>query len=196
MKSGDLLVAFDGNGNQAKAKIVEIKKREMLCQVIESGYDPGDLPGDVEVAVALPKGDRQKLIVERLVEMGIHRLIPLQTSAKCGGGYRRCHCTIATLRCGGEQAVGAQSTSKDRSRSDLFRVHSSLTATGSDPLGSSSLCAQRFDLSTLGRSVRVHDFAIAIGPEGGLTEREVDQPWIRVGSLSTWGLESCGWSRR
>ncbi len=188
MKLGDLLVAFDGKGNQAKARIVEIKKREMLCQVIESAYDPGDLPGDVEVAVALPKGDRQKLIVERLVEMGIHRLIPLQTARSVAEGTEG---AIARLQ---RYAVEA---SKQSGRNRLLRIevaqnyseyiHRShpqeLVRWVAHPYAPNGSISQ-----PLVAASESHSFAIAIGPEGGLTEREVDQAldqgWksLRLGS--------------
>jgi 16S rRNA (uracil1498-N3)-methyltransferase len=38
-----------------------------------------ELPFDLTLGVALPKGDRQKWLVEKVVELGVTRLVPLRT---------------------------------------------------------------------------------------------------------------------
>ena len=38
-----------------------------------------ELPFDLTLGVALPKGDRQKWLVEKAVELGVTRIVPLRT---------------------------------------------------------------------------------------------------------------------
>ena len=38
-----------------------------------------ELPREIVVGVALPKADRQRWLIEKLVELGVARVVPLQT---------------------------------------------------------------------------------------------------------------------
>ncbi len=80
MAVGDELQAFDGRGHVAMAKIQTLQKREVVCESYDYRFDPVELPGEVSMAVAMPKGDRQRLVIEKLVELGVHELIPLESS--------------------------------------------------------------------------------------------------------------------
>ena len=77
-KVGDQIGLFDGKGVEYEAQIVAISKKSASLEVISSQSKP-DLTPELTIAVALPKGDRQKFLVEKLVELGANKLIPLGT---------------------------------------------------------------------------------------------------------------------
>ena len=78
-KCGDLVTLFDGNGREFHAEITDTQKDRVALWILETRIVDTEPQLQVTIAVSLPKGDRQKWLVEKLTELGCHRLIPLQT---------------------------------------------------------------------------------------------------------------------
>lgn len=74
---GHRCIVFDGRGRVAEAIFREVEKRSASVEVRAVKHSPRDLPGDVVLGVSMPKGDRQKDVVEKACELGIHRLVPI-----------------------------------------------------------------------------------------------------------------------
>jgi len=79
-QTGDIVILFDGNGNEATATIEAVSKRSVEATIQAHAFAPRDHSGRLNFAVALPKGDRQKSTIEKLVELGADSLTPLATS--------------------------------------------------------------------------------------------------------------------
>lgn len=77
---GEEVVLFDGTGVEAHARVADISRRVVTLEVIARSQPRRELPGCLTVAVALPKGERQRFLVEKCVELGVHRLQPLHTA--------------------------------------------------------------------------------------------------------------------
>jgi len=75
---GDTVVAFDGSGVEWPAVVAAIGRDEVALDVGDAVERPGPAVA-VTIAVALPKGERQKWLVEKLTELGVARLVPLVT---------------------------------------------------------------------------------------------------------------------
>jgi len=78
-KPGDELTLFDGSGAEFKARIESIGKHSVALAIVERRETTRELPFSLTLAVALPKGERQKWLVEKATELGVTRLIPLIT---------------------------------------------------------------------------------------------------------------------
>ena len=79
-KIGDAVRLFNGRGSEWPAQVVQIGRDTVSLEI---GAACVDRPSDsrlLTVAAALPKGDRQKWMVEKLTELGVGRLIPLATT--------------------------------------------------------------------------------------------------------------------
>src|SRR5262245_60455622 len=76
---GDEVVLFDGSGAEFGARITGLKKNTVELVVLERREISRELPIPLTLAVALPKGDRQKWLVEKATELGVTRLVPLIT---------------------------------------------------------------------------------------------------------------------
>ena len=76
---GDEVSAFDGRGGEAKCAITHVSHRRMELQVLARSDSDRELAVAVHFLVALPKGDRQKSLVDFLVQLGVHSLRPLIT---------------------------------------------------------------------------------------------------------------------
>ena len=76
-KIGDELALFDGSGKEYRAKIVSISKDRVDLDVLETRVDDREPSLALTVVMALPKGERQKWAIEKLVELGVKRVVPL-----------------------------------------------------------------------------------------------------------------------
>lgn len=79
MKSGETITLFDGLGKQAQAILRHVGKRSSLLEVGCVEFRSGVLPFHLTIATALPKGDRESFMVEKLTELGVQEIVPLQT---------------------------------------------------------------------------------------------------------------------
>lgn len=77
---GDTIVLFDGTGNQAIATIHSLDKRSVTATIGSYLFAPRDHSGRLHFAIAMPKGDRQRNTIEKLVELGVDSLSPLETA--------------------------------------------------------------------------------------------------------------------
>lgn len=75
---GDEVIVFSGTGCEWPARVTHVARDAVALEVGTARVDPPPLVS-LALAVALPKGDRQKWLVEKLTELGVGRLVPLQT---------------------------------------------------------------------------------------------------------------------
>ena len=78
MKRGDTLTAFDGAGKHSLATIIECRKNAVRIELGEIIHTPPRTPL-ITLAQAIPKGKTMDWIVEKAVELGVQRIIPLVT---------------------------------------------------------------------------------------------------------------------
>jgi 16S rRNA (uracil1498-N3)-methyltransferase len=78
-KPGMLVTLFDGSGAEFLAEVENTDRRNVLVRIVERRDVDCELSFQLTVGCALPKGDRQRFLVEKLVELGVSRLVPLQT---------------------------------------------------------------------------------------------------------------------
>ncbi len=76
---GAEVVLFDGSGAEYTARVSQIDRTRVRLSVLECVEVDRELAVNVTLAVALPKGDRQRWLVEKAVELGVSRLVPIKT---------------------------------------------------------------------------------------------------------------------
>jgi len=87
-KVGDAVTLFDGRGRSWLARVASMGRNDVGLEIERELSAPESAPPEaatggpahVTLAVALPKGDRQKWMVEKLTELGVARLVPLATT--------------------------------------------------------------------------------------------------------------------
>ena len=77
LRVGEKVRLFDGQGQEADCNIVSTGRSWLELQIEMRESISRELPGCLQVIVSLPKGDRQKTLVETLVQIGVHSLTPL-----------------------------------------------------------------------------------------------------------------------
>jgi 16S rRNA (uracil1498-N3)-methyltransferase len=162
---GDQVILFDGSGAEFRAIVSQIQRDNVTLRVQSRQVVDRELPYDLSIAVALPKGDRQVWMVQKLVELGVSRLVPLQTSR---GVARPTPAAISRLR----RQVIESSKQCERNRlmeisppMNLPELSASVPATASrmlsDPRGNDRIGGLSADV------------CFAVGPEGGFDDREL-----------------------
>ncbi len=77
MTPGDLIELLTGDGQVHEAKIVHLAKGRVECEVISSHTDESEPKVKITLAQALPKARKMDLIIEKCVELGVNRIIPM-----------------------------------------------------------------------------------------------------------------------
>ncbi|HWL09279.1 MAG TPA: RsmE family RNA methyltransferase [Planctomicrobium sp.] len=169
-KPGDQVELFNGEGGSAVAEVRTVKKRTVQLQLVSEPRQSSPPKTELVLAVASPKGDRLRWMIEKMTELGVDRFIPLKTARSVvDPGETK----LAKL----EQTI--ISASKQCHRDWLLKVESSLLL---------SELPNRFDSQSAwviwgdadGRSWSrtsapeplPKTLVAVIGPEGGFTEEE------------------------
>jgi 16S rRNA (uracil1498-N3)-methyltransferase len=77
--AGRQIVLFDGSGAEFPAVVKQVGRSDVELTALSREEVDRELPIDVTLGVALPKGERQKWLVEKAVEVGVTRIVPLRT---------------------------------------------------------------------------------------------------------------------
>lgn len=173
---GDEITLFDGQGGECRATIVTLGRRELELDVGPRHEVDRELARRIVVGVALPKGDRQKWLVEKLTELGAARLVPLVTRRGTVKPHDRVEAKLergvveASKQCGRNvlmEVASPQPFSEFIQNGEGLRL---IAHPGGDPL-------------QVGGD-QTEAISIAIGPEGGFTDDEValadEHGWRRV----------------
>ena len=75
---GDVVTLFDGSGAEFSAQVVAIGRTQAELAITERIEVDRETRAPITLGVALPKGDRQRWLVEKVVELGVARLVPLK----------------------------------------------------------------------------------------------------------------------
>lgn len=167
LRPGDKFVVTDGCGNETEAVLGK------NGQYDSDGWKQPNREPEIEVSlfVALSKGDRLEWIIEKAVEMGVRKIIPV-ISERCvvkdpsKGKTDRWQkiAESAMIQCGGcvlpEVAAPIKLTSIEKPNSDVYPV---------------LLHEETLDCSFKGlQETACRKIWLASGPEGGFTDSEVE----------------------
>jgi len=173
-QSGDELVLFNGEGGQARARLVEIGKRRASAEVVAIDAVDVELSFHITLAQGLPEGSKMDWIVEKAVELGAAGIVPLaaQRSVVRLSGDR------ADKRLAHWQAVVVSASEQcGRNRlADVAPVQDVNRWLSTPVTGTRILLSPRADASLAQwvRATPAQDVTLLVGPEGGFTDQEED----------------------
>ncbi|MBL6751525.1 MAG: 16S rRNA (uracil(1498)-N(3))-methyltransferase, partial [Nevskia sp.] len=171
MRPGELLVLFNGTGGEYEAVIESVDRRVVLVRVESFREVERESPLNVTLAQCVSKGERMDYAVQKAVELGVQRIVPLLSSR---GVVRldaeRWERKLAHWR----GVVAAACEQSGRTRVPHVDAVQKLEAwLPSAPAGTRLLLAPEGAASL--RHVRAPSApTLLVGPEGGLAEEEIE----------------------
>ncbi len=199
--AGASITLFDGSGAEFAGVVESVRRAEAVVRIVERHEVDRELPFELTVGVALPKGDRQKWLVEKLTELGVTTLVPLvtehgvaQPTASAAERLQRAIVEAAKqcgrnrlMRIAEPRAWGEWVGGDVRSKMSDLRFENQGDVTGS------SVTVERIVAHQGGVPVgelelrRNVAIVVAIGPEGGFTDNE-----MAAASAAGWRKVSLG----
>jgi len=79
LRVGDALTLFNGDGNDYAAELVEAHRERAVCRVLAAHEHPTESPLAIELAQGISRGERMDYTIQKAVELGVQRIIPLAT---------------------------------------------------------------------------------------------------------------------
>ena len=187
LKPGDRLSLFDGRGAEVEAMIVRSTRREVICSITSRHPAVTARRSGLTVIAAPPKAERLKWMVEKLTEIGVDRLILLQSE--------RTVVTPAESRVEKLRSTVINACKQCR-RNELMELSPLQTfACVLDDITSQRLPGQHFMAHPCQRNtinITTEDSVgncsrlLLIGPEGGFTDAELQATLDSGGTTLQW----------
>jgi 16S rRNA (uracil1498-N3)-methyltransferase len=174
---GEEVQVFDGEGHEYRSEIAAISRDRADLRIIqEVAPSVAESPLDLTMAVALLKGEKFDLVVQKLTELGVNRIIPVSTSR---GDMRIRNDDEANRKLIRWQRIVIEAT-KQCGRARLLKIERPI---GFDQFIASANGEMRVMFAeTGGESFSAscersnHGSVLAlVGPEGGWTQDEINQ---------------------
>lgn len=78
MQEGDVVEIFDGKGKEYIARLDQIDKKSIQLKVMEEVKINRELKTFITVYQGIPKAQKMELIVQKLTEIGVSRMVPVK----------------------------------------------------------------------------------------------------------------------
>ena len=78
-KAGDILTVCDGCGNDYEAEITEINEKDIKLAIKSTVFTESEPSLKITLYQGLPKGDKMELIIQKCVELGVYKIVPVNT---------------------------------------------------------------------------------------------------------------------
>ena len=166
-KTGDTVELFDGQGTSWTATVQAIQRNHVLLRLDQKQSETISNKPTITLAVALPKGDRQKWLIEKITELGTDSLVPLTTTRSVAEPTAA---AISRLQ------RGVIESCKQSGRNRLLEITQPQSLHNLLTTSSASLRILACPDGTPMQSILlkpIDNVLITIGPEGGFTDDEI-----------------------
>lgn len=173
MKTGDELIICDKNETDHRCIITNIENNSIFLKVIESTRCINEPNIYVALYQAIPKADKMDLIVQKCVELGVNKIVPVVTE-RCISRPDTKSINKKIIRW---QKISKEAAKQSR-RGKIPKIESLINLECAAKKSQESDCSLVFyELS----GKKINDIinhspktiSIFIGPEGGFTEQEI-----------------------
>ena len=80
MAVGDEITVSDGEGCELSCRLTKIRDDECECEILARNASPAEMPVEVTLYMAYPKGDKLETVIQKAVELGATRIVPFESS--------------------------------------------------------------------------------------------------------------------
>lgn len=166
--AGEIFNLSDGKGSWSRVSVTNVNKKSMMLKVLETGFEEA-LKEHFTIVQAIPKGDRIKESIELSTEGGADRIVMWKATRSIGRADEKIEKLQQTAR----------EASKQSRRFRIPEVAGVITTDlVVDEIAKADLAIVFHESATMQLSQLVQPgakkVAIIIGPEGGLTDEEVE----------------------
>jgi 16S rRNA (uracil1498-N3)-methyltransferase len=166
--AGEIFNLSDGKGAWSKVSVESVNKKSMTVRVLASGFEEA-LPQQFIIVQAIPKGDRIKESIEMSTEGGVDRIVMWKATRSIGRADEKIEKLQQTAR----------EASKQSRRFRIPEVSGVATTEGVvDVIAKADLALVFHEsaIQTISKTVTAGatNIVIIIGPEGGLTDDELE----------------------
>lgn len=165
LRQGSEIQLINGKGLIAQATIEESTKREVKVHI--KSIDASPSPDTLVIATAIPKGDRQRTMIDMLTQLGVTEIIPLrcehsvaQFKPSTFAKWQR----LAIEACKQSQNPWLPIISTEHSVQEVIK-NANMPLFYADKLGQTFLSLNGNTNSSL---------TVLVGPEGGFSEQELE----------------------
>ncbi|MGE5415220.1 MAG: 16S rRNA (uracil(1498)-N(3))-methyltransferase [Acidobacteriota bacterium] len=78
MEPGDRIIVFDGTGQEYLVELIDVGNN-VEGQIIANETANNESPVRLTLVQGLAKGEKMELIIQKAVELGVHRIVPVHT---------------------------------------------------------------------------------------------------------------------
>ena len=172
MQAGRELIVFDGQGGEYPATIESISKKSLVINTGAHNPIDNQSPLHTHLAIGVSRGERWDFVLQKATELGISEITPLFTE--------RCEVRLSGERL--EKKVGQWrsilvSAAEQCQRNILPMLNSPLSYSefiSAEPTGLGLVLHHRSDCKITDYTAP-NSCTLLVGPEGGLSDDEIDQ---------------------
>lgn len=176
--AGDAVEVFDGRGHAAVGRVESTAKDRAVLAIDGPSAGRPEPSATLTLATAVPKGERFDWLIEKATELGVARLVPLRTAR-----------SVVDPRAGKLDRLRRHvvEACKQSGRNRLMELAEPVDweAYVASEATESRLIAHPNSAVPIGRVGPVREAVVAIGPEGGFTDVEVERAlacgWRAIG---------------
>ena len=173
VQSGAKFLATDGLGSEYLLEADVVTKREIVANILER-RDVAPAAADVTLAIAPPRGSRMDFAVEKSVECGVSRIVPLLADRSVLKGKNDSARTERWLRLA-RSAVAQSGRAHVPEIAPVVKVAEALE--GAAARGRVLVAHPGPDAHSIPEQMSRHSdpVTIFVGPEGGFTDAELEE---------------------
>ncbi|UVE45297.1 16S rRNA (uracil(1498)-N(3))-methyltransferase [Pseudomonas chlororaphis] len=171
MAEGDALQLFDGSGNEFRGTLLEVSKKRVVVRLDESFAGQVESPLQIHLGQGLSRGERMDWAIQKATELGVNEITPIFSE--------RCEVRLKDERADKRLAHWRQvavSACEQCGRSRVPVIHPPMLLADWIKQTQADL---KLVLHPVAEPLVSHakpaTLAFLIGPEGGLSDTEVDQ---------------------
>ena len=178
MREGDIFLVSE-SGMSNLCRIESFGENSVVAKIIEENYQDTNLPIKIILFQGLPKSDKMELIIQKCVELGVERIVPVEMS--------RCVVKIEEKKKKSKQArwqAISESAAKQSKRNTIPEVFDIVSYNQAVKMAEKldvvlvpyenkeGMKSTKDALSKIKSGMTV---GIFIGPEGGFDEKEIER---------------------
>ncbi|WP_226686051.1 16S rRNA (uracil(1498)-N(3))-methyltransferase [Stutzerimonas stutzeri] len=170
LSAGSAVQLFDGSGSEFRGELLEVGKKSVIVELHERVTGMPESPLRIHLGQGLSRGERMDWAIQKATELGVTQITPIVSE--------RCEVRLSDERADKRLAHWRQiaiSACEQCGRSVLPVIHSPVCLRDWLPVEADLKLVLHPVAEPLTSHARPQTLAFLIGPEGGLSESEVEQ---------------------